>query len=156
MKRLYVRWAILLFSVIVVTGCGDPYEEGLAAKEASRYKEALDQLQQVRILGDNYRSAQQHIKEIYFLIGKAAYTREDWDEAEEFLKKVKSDDKVHYSEARNMLAKINFQRGQAAYGQGEWAEATRLLQKVRPDHSAYQEAQALLKEMSDKATPPHP
>ena len=149
MKRPWARWALGLLWITVGTGCSDPYDEGLAAKEAGRYKEALAQLRQVPMLSDQYRDAQQHIKELYFLLGKAAYTRKDWDEADEYLKKVDSDNKVYYVEARDLLGQIRFQRGKAAYEQGEWDPAVRLLQAVRTGHSAYPEAQALLKEISE-------
>jgi tetratricopeptide (TPR) repeat protein len=94
---------IVALSVAYGLGCADPYQEGLAAMKAKEYKKALTQFQELRKLDRNYQKAKEHVKELYFLIGKAAYERKDWSEAIEYLEKVDHEDKVNYVEAKNLL-----------------------------------------------------
>lgn len=148
MHKAVISTVALIWVVVTAMGCSDPYAEGMKAQQAGRYKEALTQFQQVRKLGQEYQAAQQHLKALYFLIGKAAYERQDWDEAVEYLKKVTSDDKVHYDEVQDLLGVIRYQQGKAAYEQGDGAEAGQLLQLVRSTCSAYEDAQTLLKKLN--------
>ena len=141
---------IIVLCMATGVGCGDPYEKGLEAKNAGRYKEALTRFQQVRKLEQDYQSARREIKKLYFLIGKEAYGRGDWSEATEYLEKVNSDDKVHYAEARNLLGAIVYHRGKEAYERNDWKEADSLLQTVPKSCRAYGDAQALLMDLQAK------
>ncbi len=139
MRALQLLTGVLL---LLVTGCADPYEQGIQAYEQGVWEEAIAHFEKVRKLSDHRREALAKISKARFHLGKEAYERDDWQEALEQLEWVGRRDE-DYDSARELIDGSHFQLGKEAYDRREWTEAVGRLGAVRRTSAHYKEAQAL-------------
>ena len=92
----------ILAIISLLLACGDPYEEGLKAYEAERWKEAIEHFQRVSTWSPHKQDVIDKIKTAYFRVGQRAYEKEKWQEALEYLRKIKAKD-PQYAEAQDLI-----------------------------------------------------
>ena len=141
-EKMSARRLLIGVLLLLVTGCADPYEQGMQAYEQGVWEEAIAHFERVRKLSGRYTEALAMISKARFQLGKEAYERGAWQEALEQLEWVDRRDE-NYPEARELIDGSNFHLGKEAYDRREWTEAVGRLGAVRQTGAHYEEAQAL-------------
>ena len=136
---------ILLATFLV--GCGDPYDKGLKAYEAGRWKEAITHFQRVSTWSEHRQEIKELIQMSYFRIGQRAFEEKNWQEALDYLRKIK-DKHPHFAEARDLIGCTFYKLGEAAYEKRQLAEAKRLLNVVRTGCSHYDKTSDLMQQIN--------
>jgi len=141
-ERMRARQLLTGVLLLLVTGCADPYEQGMQAYKQGAWEEALAHFEKVRKLDDQYTEARAMISKARFQLGQEAYARGDWREALEQLKGMDRRDEDEY-DAQEMIDGSHFHLGKEAYDRGEWSEAVAHLGAVHQTSGLHKEAQTL-------------
>lgn len=145
--RMRRSWLVGALVLGLSWGCGDPYEEGMKAYEAGRWKEAIGHFEHVSTWSGKQQEIHGLVQEAYFNIGKEAYEKAQWQEALDSLRKLKQEN-PHFEEARDLIGCTFYQMGQEAYQRRELAEAKRLLNVVRSGCSHFDKAHELIERVN--------
>ena len=135
--------------LLLLGACGDPFDQGRQAFEEGAWEEAIERLQQVRRLSEDYDRAQAMIARACLHLGREAYERQDWDTALLWLAKLGRSD-PDYQEARNLTSSVHFARAMAAHEAGDRTEAMAQLELIKSDWDRYEEAERSLAESQAK------
>ena len=116
-----VRQGLLAGLVLILSACGDPYEQGRQAFEQGDWEKAIERLQQVRRLSADHDRAQGLVARAHFQLGREAYERQDWDAALQWLEKLElvKMDWDRYPEVQLLLEQVKEAQGAAGGEVGE-------------------------------------
>jgi tetratricopeptide (TPR) repeat protein len=143
-----IRNILLMGLVLILSACGDPYEQGSQAFQQGNWEEAIEKLRRVRRASGDIDQAQELISRAHFQLGKEACAQQDWDTALQELGEVSRSD-PDYQEARDLTSSAHFTQAQTAYDAGNHAEALIQLQLVKRDWDRYEEAQLMLEQVKE-------
>jgi len=130
----------LLIVVLPLIACNSPYENGMEAYNQGKWKEAIGYFEKEDKWSDNIEEAEEMIAKACFNIGKEAIEQKRWDEAVEYLYRVKDD---NYEISRDMIGDVYYERGKEAFERKDWDSAIKSLILVRPTCSKYGDAKEL-------------
>lgn len=137
------RFWLGVLVTVCLTGCADPYVEGMAAYDASAWEVALENLAAVNTTHDHYIEARDLLPELRFRAGRTAYEDGRWPRALALLRDVREHE-PRYAAAQDLIGCTFYRMGAEAFERGDYAEAQRLAGIVRSSCSHADEARVLV------------
>ena len=114
-----IHGLLLSGAILLLAGCGDPYEEGMQALEQEKWEEAATAFKRVPNLDKRHDEAEAKESEAYYQLGKLAHDQKDWPKVMAHLGMFGRWD-TRYEEGRALMDVARFHLGQAAYEKADW------------------------------------
>ena len=137
-----VRAFFLPLLLITMSGCGDPFAEGVQALNEKRWADAVELFRQVPNLDKRKEEAKVKAATAHFELGKIAFEQEDWQAVYDHLKAIP---RIHdlFQDGRDMLDFAYFHLGKKSSDAQAWLKAIEQLGMVREGNPHREDARAL-------------